>query len=549
MTRKNQNHTGQNGGKVVEGRGPLERISGLVFGCILAAAGIAIFNQAGPLFEVSGGVSLLFPASAVAVLAGLFLGWWGVAAVFVGYLLTPWGLATTIERTVFFAVVATVQAAIPAVAVDRLTVDRYRCLYFLGTIAVLPALASALLALPAVIVLSQPRMGPLGAFTAFGGWFSGDLIAILILAVPVVLIFRPEMALNSDALRLYRRWSQARSRVARPLAGVLMIGLGMELALRFGLFGVHWIAVLLLIPILSAAVWGGVGAALMINSAAGITYVVEVIRFQSHQAGTGLFGELFSSYLSLLVFVGAALVVGVAWGNADVLLRELDEHRRLLQENFERVVTALAAAVEAKDPLTEGHVQRVAKLAVAVGSELGMEGRRLEMLRYAALLHDVGKIGVPEQILNKRGPLTPEEREIVERHVTVGVEIIESVDILKPAIPIIRYHQERWDGQTDTKVVQYPGYFGLKGEEIPLEARIIAVVDTWDAITSDRPYRAALPTERALEEIKTEAGKQFDPRVVAALTGIILSKDGIQSSDRIRIVGDDLPEWLADPPR
>jgi len=255
---------------------------------------------------------------------------------------------------------------------------------------------------------------------------------------------------------------------------------------------------------------------------------------------------LFSSYLNLLVFVGAALVVGLAWGRADTLVRELDEHRRLLQENFERVVTALAAAVEAKDPLTKGHVQRVAKLAVAVGKEMGLAGPKLEMLRFAALLHDVGKIGVPEQILNKSEPLTPEEREIIERHVTVGVEIIESVDILGPAIPFIRYHQERWDGCTDAKTLKYPAYFGLKGEEIPLEARIIAVVDTWDAITSDRPYRRAQSPEVALEELRTEAGKQFDPEVVKALQRVVSSRDGVISSDRIPIVGAKLPKWVSD---
>ncbi len=517
-----------------------------LLGVIATVAGVAILNRTGTAFEVAGSVALIFPAAAVAVLAGLSLRWWGVGAVFVGYCLTPWGLSTTPGRIAFFAFAATLQAVIPALMVNRLRVKENRSIQFLGTVAVLPTLVSALMAIPALILLSVPQMSVGQAFISFSGWFLGDLVAILLLAVPLVLAIRPDLVLTADFVRLYKGWIASPATVAKPMVMIGVILVAMELALRFALFGVHWIAALLVIPILWAAVRGGVGAALQINAVAGIAYVVQVVRIQAHQEGLGLFAELFSSYLNLLVFVGAALVVGLAWGRADTLVRELDEHRRLLQENFERVVTALAAAVEAKDPLTQGHVQRVAKMAVAVGNEIGLVGSRLEMLRFAALLHDVGKIGVPEHILNKSGPLTAEEREIIERHVTVGVEIIESVDILGPAIPFIRYHQERWDGCTDAKSLKYPAYFGLKGEEIPLEARIIAVVDTWDAITSDRPYRQAQSSEVALEELQAEAGKQFDPEVVKALQRVVSSRDGAMSSDRILIMGTDLPKWVSD---
>jgi putative nucleotidyltransferase with HDIG domain len=522
------------------------RVLTILLGVIATTAGIAMLNRTGSAFEVAGSVALIFPAAAVAVLAGLSLRWWGVGAVFIGYCLTPWGLSTTPGRIAFFAFAATLQAVIPALWVNRLRTSEYRSIQFLGAVAVLPTLVSALVAIPALILLSAPQMSVGQAFVSFFGWFLGDLVAVLLLAVPLVLAVRPDLVLDEDFVRLYRGWIGSLATVAKPLLMIGVILVVMELTLRFALFGVHWIAALLLIPILWAAVRGGVGAALQVNAVAGIAYVVQVVRIQAHQEGMGLFAELFSSYLNLLVFVGAALVVGLAWGRADTLVRELDEHRRLLQENFERVVTALAAAVEAKDPLTKGHVQRVAKLAVAVGKEMGLVGQKLEMLRFAALLHDVGKIGVPEQILNKPGPLTPEEREIIERHVTVGVEIIESVDILGPAIPFIRYHQERWDGRTDAKTLKYPAYFGLKGEEIPLEARIIAVVDTWDAITSDRPYRQAQSPEVALEELQSEAGKQFDPEVVEALQRIVSSRNGVSSSDRIPIIGGKLPKWVSE---
>lgn len=537
---------------------PVQKISGsgkvlgtgrwtvLLLGVVGTTVGVAVLNRTATAFEATGGVGLIFPAAAVAVLAGIFLRWWGVGAVFVGYCLTPWGLSTTPGRIAFFAFAATLQAAIPALVIDRLRASEYRCIQVLGGVAVLPTLVSALVALPALILLSEPQLNIGQAAVSFFGWFLGDLMAVMALAVPLLLAVRPDIVLAEDFARLYRGWIGSPANVAKPLVMVGFVLVAMEMALRFGVFGVHWIAVLLLIPILWAAVRGGVGAALQINAVAGIVYVVQVVRIQAHQEGMGLFGELFSSYLNLLVFVGAALVVGLAWGRADNLVRELDEHRRLLQENFERVVTALAAAVEAKDPLTEGHVQRVAKTAVAVGKEMGLTGPQLEMLRFAALLHDVGKIGVPEQILNKAGPLSEEEREIIERHVTVGVEIIESVDILGPAIPFIRYHQERWDGRTDAKALKYPGYFGLKGEEIPLEARIIAVVDTWDAITSDRPYRKARSPQNAMEELSAEAGKQFDPDVVRAMETVVSSSDGVTSSDRIPILGSTLPKWVSD---
>ncbi len=519
---------------------------GIVFGVVVATWATALLNRAGLPFEVSAGVALIFPASAVAVLAGLFLRWWGVAAVFVGFCLTPWGLSTTPGRVVFFSAAAALQAAIPAMVAGRIHATEYRCFKFLGLNAIMPTLVSALVALPAMILFSRPQMSVGQAFVAFSGWFLGDLVAVLLLAVPIVLFVRPDFVLDKDYVRLYRRWISSPASVAKPMLMVGCVFVAMELTLRFALVGVHWIAALFLIPILWAAVRGGVGAALQVNAVAGIAYVVQVVRIQAHQEGLGLFAELFSSYLNLVVFVSAALVVGLAWGRADTLVRQLDEHRRLLQENFERVVTALAAAVEAKDPLTKGHVQRVAKLAVAVGKELGLQGAKLEMLRFAALLHDVGKIGVPEHVLNKKGPLTPEERDLIERHVTVGVEIIETVDILGPAIPFIRYHQERWDGSTDGEKFKYPGYFGLKGEEIPLEARIIAVVDTWDAITSDRPYRQAQSPAAALEELHAEAGKQFDPEVVQALQRVVSSRDGVTSNARIPIIGSKLPKWATD---
>jgi HD-GYP domain-containing protein (c-di-GMP phosphodiesterase class II) len=174
---------------------------------------------------------------------------------------------------------------------------------------------------------------------------------------------------------------------------------------------------------------------------------------------------------------------------------------------------------------------------VAVGQRLGISGQRLELLRYAALLHDVGKLAVPEAILNKTGELEPGERMVLDRHVTIGVELLEGIDILAPTIPFIRYHQERWDGQRERDGVRHPGYFGLAGEDIPLEARIIAAVAAWDAMTSDRPYRRALSHHQARAELERGAGHQFDPTVVRALKDVLDAGDPRDSGSRAPVLG------------
>jgi HD-GYP domain-containing protein (c-di-GMP phosphodiesterase class II) len=154
----------------------------------------------------------------------------------------------------------------------------------------------------------------------------------------------------------------------------------------------------------------------------------------------------------------------------------------------------------------------VSAYAVAVGSRLGLRGHDLEMLHFASLLHDIGKIGIPEHVLGKEGPLDALEAEVMQRHPAIGARILEKLDLLRDAAPIVLHHQERYDGDPEAT---YPGYpAGLTGESIPLGARIVAVVDAFDAMTTDRPYRAALSVEKATAVLRSERGKQFDPRVV-----------------------------------
>ncbi len=184
-----------------------------------------------------------------------------------------------------------------------------------------------------------------------------------------------------------------------------------------------------------------------------------------------------------------------------------------LEETTIGTLKALSRTVEAKDEYTGDHVERVQEYALELGEELGMSEKELEQLRYASELHDVGKVRIPEEILTKDGDLTEEEWEEIEKHPEIGEEIVGAVPRLERAATIVGQHQEKYDG------TGYPK--GLQGEEISLGARIIAVVDAWDAMRTDRPYRDALPREVAIQELKENSGTQFDPEVVAAFLEIV----------------------------
>ena len=174
-----------------------------------------------------------------------------------------------------------------------------------------------------------------------------------------------------------------------------------------------------------------------------------------------------------------------------------------------RTIEALAVAIEAKDQTTEMHLRRVQVYALEIGKELGLDKSELQGLCTAALLHDVGKLAIPEHIISKPGKLTPEEFEKMKIHPIVGAEIVGRMKLPYPAVPIIRSHHEKWDG------TGYPD--GLAGEAIPIGARILATVDYLDALASDRPYRRALGLREAMEKVCEESGKSFDPRIVEVL--------------------------------
>jgi putative two-component system response regulator len=175
-------------------------------------------------------------------------------------------------------------------------------------------------------------------------------------------------------------------------------------------------------------------------------------------------------------------------------------------ENLEKVLITIAAIAEAKDEYTEGHLERMASYAAGLGTALGLGTTEQQVLRYGGLLHDIGKIGVSELILKKRGPLTAEEFAEMKEHTIIGERIVQPLRFSAQVGPIVRGHHERWNGSG------YPD--GLAGEEIPLGARVISVVDAYDAMTTDRPYRKALSFQDAVGELRRWADSQFDPRLV-----------------------------------
>ena len=230
---------------------------------------------------------------------------------------------------------------------------------------------------------------------------------------------------------------------------------------------------------------------------------------------------LIATYIALtpIGFVMAIVYVSIGiWGIILfffplILARRSFELYTKMRKVYLDTIRALAAAIDAKDPYTKGHSERVAEMALALAQELNLPEREIERIEYTALLHDIGKIGVDERILGKDDGLTSEEYKKIQKHSITGAKIIEPVDFLKDSYEAIYHHHERYNGDG------YPD--GLKEKNIPLSARIIAVADAYDAMGSDRPYRKKLNKDKIMQELKDQSGKQFDPEIVKALISII----------------------------
>lgn len=246
---------------------------------------------------------------------------------------------------------------------------------------------------------------------------------------------------------------------------------------------------------------------------ASVVWLLNVLnRYAGWQASLGFLPLVYFVYRSYLLYIGR--------------LADEKKHVTEMAELHLRTIEALALAIDAKDHTTHHHLCRVQVYAIEIGKEMGLTGSQLEALRAASLLHDIGKLAVPEHVISKPGKLTPEEFDKVKIHPVVGAEILERVKFPYPVAPIVRAHHERWDG------TGYPD--GLAGENIPIGARILSAVDCLDALASDRQYRRALPLPVAMETIASQSGKSFDPGVVAVLRRRYIELDRLAQEQRNR---------------
>jgi hypothetical protein len=494
--------------------------------------------------EWSGG--LVFPLTpAVSLTAGALFGGLGIASAAVGQLAAVWIL----HRSLAEALVLALSFALTGVA--GWAVFRYvpqlgrglpnlRSYLWMLAAAFAGGLAGSALTLASGTAGPPPGTSPvMWVWT----WGTGALVSVTLLAPPALLLFDrwgrrwrvplPDELRGDDARRdgsipglgeetvilFPARESDGRNRRRDLLVGsglvasAAVVGLGLAWVLPRGN---EWTTLVYLLPILWAALHYGLKGGVLAASGSGLCHLLGlaalVLCFGPPEAGRELY--LWNGRADLLILSVAGALVGWSRQREVRLREELIESNRLLGRDLVRVSDALIQAIEVKDAYTGGHLRRVSEYAVAVGEKLGLRGRELETLHYASLLHDVGKLGVPESVLGKQGPLDPGETDLMRRHPEIGARMLERLELLRGAAPLVLHHQERFDGELDG---QHPGYpRGLAGEQIPLGARVIAVVDAFDAMTTTRPYREALPQDEAAAILRREKGRQFDPKVVDA---------------------------------
>ena len=243
------------------------------------------------------------------------------------------------------------------------------------------------------------------------------------------------------------------------------------------------------------------------------TRITTVWRVNIKEMIPSYLAEAPMGFIMAIVYVEVGIIGILLFFLPLLLARRSFELYTKMRKVYLDTIRALAAAIDAKDPYTKGHSERVAEISVALAQELNLSDRDIENIEYTALLHDIGKIGIADNILGKNSSLTNKEFDKIKEHTVMGAKIIEPVDFLKNSYKAIYHHHEKYNGKG------YPD--GLKTEDIPLSARIIAVADAYDAMGSDRPYRKKFNKDKILKELKDQSGKQFDPEVVKVLFSVL----------------------------
>jgi len=339
------------------------------------------------------------------------------------------------------------------------------------------------------------------------------LYAVILLSSPFLSALVAFLGMFFGTIR--SRWYASLFNGAQYAISAFLSGLVFE---RLGGYGFHWNE-----PLFYLAVGASIGIFFLCN----VLLVLTVVSLSSNvpltaiwrQSINGILLQYFALFpFSLLLYFVYNYVgyVGIALFFLPLLVARysfklfVDTKRMHLE-----LLRALTAAVDAKDPYTRGHSARVAQLALRIADRLNLSGKEKEVIEYAAILHDVGKIGITDAILSKPGRLSPEEYRVIQEHPLIGYRIVKDVDFLRRVAEIILTHHERCNGHG------YPE--GRKMEEIPLEARIVAVADVFDALTSERPYRRAYTVDEALEIMENEEEGHFDPKILAVLKDLVSS--------------------------
>lgn len=476
-------------------------------------------------FRVTPELSLLYPPSGVGVAATMLLGPAAAAGVGLGTFLTPWTGNRLAE--LLFTLVNVLEALFPWLVFEllrrrgtfrradlELRTPRARLAFFAAGVGLNTFLAAALG--NAVASTLGSASSPFLKGSVY--WWAGDASAVLMLGWPVLEL----LLLVGRQLRMVRarRHHAALAAAARAPASLglparrLLLGVvlawavGVSVVLASGV-AVPAAGVMFSFPVMVAAFAFGFRGGLLSGSALGWVTIAWALK----SAG-GNPDAVIAASLGAIDRVGLGLLTGGLFEANRRLIRRLKTSYASLKSDLAYVAGVLTAAVESRDPYTEGHMQRVSLYSVRIARRLGLPEEEIEDVRLSALLHDIGKLGVPDSILFKPEPLRGDDLEKMRAHAAIGARIAEKAAVLRTAVPVILSHQERFDGDTRGP---YPGYpQGLRGEEIPLASRIIAVADAYDTMTTNRPYRRALGRERAVSVLEEERGRQFDPRVVDA---------------------------------
>ncbi|NOZ78622.1 MAG: HD domain-containing protein [Acidobacteria bacterium] len=486
-------------------------------------------NHLAAAFRVVPGISMVYPASAVGVAAALVWPWESALAVFVATLLTPWSSQGSLVMMLVYAVGNTVEAVFPALILKPRKGGSDAAVFL--KLLVWAVMANTLLN---VVICRGPKIlagiEPLNRAAIRAGvmWWSADAIAIMILALPLLLWLRPDLFFDDSSLI---SWHFLRRRGLVLKAVALIAAVSVLIYLHDTIVGgsYNWPALLYLVPLAILLVDGGLPAGALGNAIMALLYLLT-LGFESSVAGISPLQSphrLIVVYGNLLVFWLFTVIAGTMRTRNIELTKRLHQQWEDTKEGLDVTVVALAAALEASDVATVHHVERVGLLASEIASEMGLDESFVDKVRYAAILHDVGKVGVPTAILRKPDSLTAEEYAVMEEHLDLGAQILNRCGLPGDVSPMVRYHEERWDGQTSGR---FAGHFGLKGEEIPLGARIVAVADAFDAMVSNRPYRGAMTVAKAVRELEREAGRQFDPNVVRSFLRV-LRRRGLNPAD------------------